>query len=517
MSLLLEQVYNPDILNCLANLSSDEVFTPPDVVNNMLDLLPPELFQSPDTTFLDPACKTGVFLREIAKRLLKGLKDIIPDEMERREHIFTKQLYGIAITEMTSLLSRRSLYCSKYANSIYSIVPFDNVQGNVRYKNIEHYWEGNRCGFCGANKAQYDRAEHLEQHAYEFIHTAKPEEIFNMKFDVIIGNPPYQISDGGNAASAIPIYHEFVTQAIKLNPRYLSMVIPARWMQGGRGLDVFRNHMLSDNRIRELHDFENASDCFPGVEIKGGICYFLWARDEKGKCKISTYIQGNVYRSERYLLEEGLDVFIRSPLQLSILNKVKILKEDSFSNILNAGRHFGFHTKVDWKNDSKGYIQTADGKSQLPFLASKTPENNVKLYFAKGIGWISRKNILRNIDDVDKYKILLPRSGNPGSTIIGKPIISEPNSCSSNTYVVVLPKYDIGLKEAENIVSYIKSYLFRFLVATRTSTQDVAPKAYEFVPMQDFSKPWTDEELYAKYGLTDEEIAFIESMIRPMD
>lgn len=338
-----------------------------------------------------------------------------------------------------------------------------------------------------------------------------------MTFDVIIGNPPYQISDGGNAASAIPIYHEFVTQAMKLQPRYLSMIIPARWMLGGRGLEKFRNDMLPDTRIRELHDFEKASDCFPGVEIKGGVCYFLWCRDERGKCKIFTHTQNETYRSERYLLEEGLDVFIRSPLQLSILNKVRAFNENSFSSILYAGRHFGFHTKIDWEEDSKGFIQTADGKSRLPFSTSKTSENNIRLYFAKGTGWISRKNILRNVSDISKYKVLLPRSGNPGSTIIGKPIISEPNSCSSNTYVVALPEFDIKLAEAENMVSYIKSYLFRFLVATRTSTQDVAPKAYEFVPMQDLSKPWTDEELYAKYGLTDEEIAFIESMIRPMD
>ena len=517
MSLLFEQVYNPDILNCLANRSNDEVFTPPEVVNKMLDMLPQELFKSPDTTFLDPACKTGVFLREIAKRLLEGLKDVIPDENERRRHIFTKQLYGIAITELTSLLSRRSLYCSKYANSIYSIVPFENVEGNIRFKNMEHYWEGSKCGFCGASKSQYDREEGLEQHAYEFIHTSKPEEIFEMTFDVIIGNPPYLISDGGNAASAIPIYHEFVKQAVKLNPRYLSMIIPARWMQGGRGLEAFRQDMLFDNRIRELHDFENASDCFPGVEIKGGVCYFLWSRDEKGKCRISSYIQGNIYHSERYLLEKGLDVYIRSPLQLSILNKTKALNEDSFSEILNAGRHFGFHTKVEWENNSKGFIQTADGKSRLPFSAYKTSENDIRLYFAKGTGWISRKNVQKNTTDIDKYKILLPRSGNPGSTVIGKPIISEPNSCSSNTYVVALPKTSIGLEEAENMITYIKTYLFRFLVAVRTSTQDIAPKAYEFVPIQDFSKPWTDKELYAKYGLTDEEIAFIESMIRPMD
>lgn len=263
--------YNPDVLTCLANLSNDEVFTPPALVNRILDQLPPTLWRDPKATFLDPVSKSGVFLREITKRLLAGLEDAVPDQQARINHILTKQVFGLAITELTGLLSRRSVYCSKLANGKYSICQaFADEQGNIRFARTAHTWQQDKCTYCGASREVYDRDESLETYAYQFIHTSTPEKLFNMRFDVIVGNPPYQLSDAGHGRSASPIYQKFIQQAKKLNPRFLTMVVPSRWFSGGKGLDEFRAEMLGDRRIRKIVDFENSSEVFPGVDIAGG-------------------------------------------------------------------------------------------------------------------------------------------------------------------------------------------------------------------------------------------------------
>ena len=499
---LFETTHNPDVLSCIANLSNDEVFTPPELVNQMLDMLPSELWSDPDATFLDPACKSGVFLREIAKRLIKGLEDEIPDLEERLEHIYKKQLFGIAITELTSLLSRRSLYCSKWPNSVYSIVQFDNPKGNIDYMKLEHSWEGGRCRFCGAAEREYKREEGLEQYAYEFIHLDNPEEVLPVKFDVIIGNPPYQLNVGVEKENyAIPIYQKFVSQAKKLNPRFLTMIIPARWYAGGRGLSEFRDEMLNDRHIVKLHDFPNSAECFPGVDIAGGICFFLWAGSCDELCEVVTHSGGAVVsRMKRRLLEDNMSSFIRHNEAIPILTKVREFGEDTFDILVSPQTPFGF-------------VSSFRG-----FEASPS-QDSVKYYTYGHVGYVKRSEIKKSQHLVDVHKVYISKAygerGDYPFLFLGKPFYGEAGSCCSQSYLAIGPF--ASREECMNVISYISTKFFRFMIMMKKNAQDNMSYVFECVPMQDFSKPWTDEELYAKYGLTDEEIAFIESMIRPMD
>lgn len=496
--------YNPDVLTCLANLSNDEVFTPPKIVNNMLDMLPSDLWSNPDAKFLDPVSKTGVFLREIAKRLMAGLEEKIPDIQERVNHIFGKQLYGLAITELTALMSRRSVYCSKNANGKYSVCTvFNDEQGNIRFQPQEHSWHNGRCKYCGASQEVYDRGATLESHAYQFIHTDNPNDLFpNMKFDVIIGNPPYQLSDGGNGASAKPIYHLFIEKAKKLNPRYLTMIIPARWYAGGKGLDEFRNTMLSDKQIRVIRDYVNAKECFPNNSIGGGVCYFLWEKGSKGLCDFTTILNGTKSRQMRALDE--FPVFVRHNSAIQIIHKVKEKGTDLLSEMMLSRNPFGIASYERGLENAinDGYI----------------------LHSSKGIGYITRESISQNIDYADSYKVMISKvtcehAGEPDKDgmmkVLSTTKVLNPKEVCTDSYLI-LGKFN-NQNYANNLCSFLRTRFARFLLLQAVSSINLSKDKFCFVPLQDFNEEWTDEKLYKKYGLNEEEIAFIESMIKPME
>lgn len=484
---------------CLANLSSDEVFTPPKIANDMLDFLPQELFTSPHTKFLDPACKSGVFLREIVKRLIKGLTEEIPDLQERVNHIMRNQVYGIAVTDLTAMMTRRTVYCSMNVQSKFSVCKFDNDEGNIRFRECGHNYVKGKCKFCGASEKNAKEGE--ESHAYEFIHTVRPEEILGMKFDVVISNPPYQLNVGVEKENyAVPIYHKFVEQAKKLNPEHIVMIIPARWYAGGRGLDDFRESMLKNKHIRELHDYPNSAECFPGVDLAGGVCYFHWKRDEEGDCTIITHSGDNISEMTRPLIEKGINSFIRQNEAITILRKVRNFNEKTFAALVSPQTPFGLITSFrDFEDE--------------PF------EGCVKYYTYGHVGYIKLETVRKNADMIAKHKVYISAAyGERGKYpfyFLGKPFYGQPYSCCSQTYLVIGPFDD--KETCDNVISYITTKFFRFLVMLKKNAQHNMSYVFELVPVQDFSRSWTDPELYDKYGLTDDEIAFIDSMIRPMN
>lgn len=499
---LFELGYNPDVLDCLSSLSNDEVFTSPKLANQMLDLLPSEIWSNPKATFLDPMCKSGVFLREIVKRLDKGLTNQIPDKQTRINHILKNQVFGIAITGLTALLSRRSVYCSKIANSPLSICEeFDNDMGNIIFGAVHHQFQNGKCSECGASQGVFGNRQGLENHAYAFIHSDRDDvfgELLTMEFDVIIGNPPYQLDDGGAGASAKPIYHLFVEQAKKLNPNYLVMITPSRWFTGGKGLDAFRDSMLNDRRIKEIHDFPNSKDCFDNVEIKGGVNYFLWEKRHDGDCEVFTYDDGHcVSQLKRPLKEKGIDIFIRYNQAINILHKVKNFNEPSFSDLISSRKPFGLPTNFKGKNK--------------PF------KNSVKIYRNGGIGYVDISEIERGREWILKHKVIVPYAVGTGDGKTDKvnPIYAGINTACTETYLVIGPFESEEI--CNNVMSYINTKFLHFMLTLKKNTQHTTKGVYQLVPMQDFSHPWTDEQLYAKYGLSKDEINFIESMIRPMD
>lgn len=499
MPSLLEKAYNPDVLTCLANLSNDEVFTPPELANDVLDMLPPEIWSDPTIKILDPCCKSGVFLREAAKRFIKGLGHVYPDLHERVEHIMHEQLYGIAITELTSLLARRSLYCSKFPNGRFSVAEFDSSEGNVRHRTIQHTWVNNRCKYCGASNAEYDRDAALETHAYEFIHADDPERILNMKFDVIVGNPPYQLSDGGGTGtSAKPIYNLFVQQAKRLNPRFLAMIIPSRWFSGGKGLDSFRAEMLSDKRIRRIVDYENFRDVFPGVDLAGGACYFLWDRDNPGPCKFTNFNRDSPVTTTRSLDE--YDILIRSNRALDFVHKIESI---------------GYHRHLD-----------SVVSSRLPFgitTTYKPKQTGIPCHFTQKIGIqpVNESDIKDSQGLLSRWKFLIPKAPIAGQTDFTKPVafyydgntrVAKPGEACSESWLVAA-SFD-SEEETLSFKSYLLTKTCRFLLLQTVVSQNMTKKNFRFIPdLEKYEGTYTDERLKSMWSITDAESELIKSRI----
>ncbi|WP_438352328.1 Eco57I restriction-modification methylase domain-containing protein [Microbacterium sp. CJ88] len=516
----------PDVLNTIANLSSDEVFTPPEFANRMLDALAgawaadhggTSIWAEPDVTFLDPAVKSGVFLREITKRLVEGQGNPLSGSDERRalvDRILTKQVFGIGMTSLTALLSRRSIYCSRDATSKHSVAPsFTNPDGNIWFQRTEHTWSGDRCVYCPATRDGYERGGEAETYAYAFLHHTNPKALVarlfggSMNFDVIVGNPPYQLDDGGAGKSAAPIYQKFIQAAKALQPQYLTMVTPSRWMAGGKGLDDFRAEMLSDDRIRSLTDYIDSDEAFPGVDIAGGVSYFLWSRDYHGSCAVTTIVRGNRSLPTQRRLNE-YDVFVRHSNAISILRKIwpDGPKEDRALTAKVSGRK------------AFGYATTDRG---APTDAGIT--DPITLVSSGGQGFVARAEVSMNAHWIDKWKATVSRAAPAG----GRPDkqgryyglssirVTPPGYVTTEAYPVV-SVFD-SEAEAEFMCAYLKSRFVRFLLSLRAANQSVTRSSFAFVPELPMDRVWDDEALYEKYGISPEERTYIESLVRPMD
>ncbi|MFG0333382.1 MAG: Eco57I restriction-modification methylase domain-containing protein [Maioricimonas sp. JB049] len=501
--MLTPTAHKPDILEVIADLSNDEVRTPPWVANSVLDLLPEKVWADPSLRWLDPGAKTGVFLREITKRLMDGLRNEIPDERRRLKHILTEQVFGIAVTELTALMSRRTLYCSKRADSSYSTVQFEGSAGNIWFEQLDHPYVRGKCEECRASENQISASAHDDTYAYGFLHKAGMEKIereYGMQFDIIVGNPPYQMeSDGGSRD--LPIYDKFVDIGRSLNPRYFAMIIPSRWMAGGLGLDEFRNSMLSDRRLRKLVDYAQMDQLFPGVDFEGGVCYFLWDRDTSGDCEV-IFVRNNQQLGPTTRKLDEFDIFVRDDRSLSILRKVLKFSETSMENLVETNNAFGIGTNYS------GYVKKRQpGTIRLHIVRKGSRE----------VGWIKRDNLPKGFALVDRWKVLIPKSyGERGAVpaqVLGPTLISSPPSCSSQTYLLVPVDSE---HEATSVESYVKTRLFRFLVSLRKITQHAPKTTYRWVPQQSWDREWTDDVLYAKYGITAEEQTYIAEMVKEM-
>ena len=457
----------------------------------------------PESHILEINSKSGLYPLYVAYNVYRARIEAAKQKYGDVSHGFAMSLWDATIEENILIVCKTPM-----AKSITkrTLAGFRNTRVNAQYYK--------------------DLIKNISEKPTVVVNTLKDGKHFwkinneeNMKLDAIVGNPPYQIMDGGNGSSSKAIYGKFVQCSKKIRPKYISIIMPSRWMTGGKGLDEFRTEMINDKCIRILHDYMDSSSCFTNVQIEGGVCYFLWEKNSNSKCQIFTHSEDNkITNSLRYLLEDYSDVFIRNTNAVKILNKILKNTEESFSKLVFPRNPFGIF-------DEDNYIETENISTKLKIFGRFNRERCVK----------ALKNtyeVNKNKTIIDKWKVFISKAdgaagqlGNPiPAKIIGKAELGYPNTICTETFLVIAP---FETKEqASNVISYTKTKFFRFMVGTR-KLKNMTKDTYSFVPLQNFKDDsdinWSesiaeiDKQLYAKYGLTDGEITFIESMIKPME
>lgn len=476
-------------------LGESEVITPKHICKDMIDMIDDadlRAVMDSGSKVLDIAGKAGEFALAVFEKYIalgydkEALKDAIytiPTSGITYE--FTRMIYEILGLNVDNIASKFTSY---------SLLEVKDEDGDIDYTKIAALLRQNK---------PFDSIRMNDE-------LTEGDEIVN--FDVVLGNPPYQVSDGGAQASARPIYHNFVNISKKVEPSFMSIIMPTRWYAGGKGLDEFRNDMLSDTSIAELHDFLHPEEVFPDTNNRGGVCYLLWDhkhnKTDSDVRIVSHEGNGVVKTSTRKLRYKDLDIFIRNSAAISILNKV-IADEtvDTMERHISPRRPFGL---------DGNFIKTADFKKEVTGMTDP-----VKCYGkAKTVGYVERSNIPSHTEWIDKWKVFMPYANNIGTELNDdnqNTFVVAPKSICTETFLIAGMDLELDETSATNLSNYLRTRFARFLLSMAKISQHGTSKTYRFVPTQDFSSAWTDEELYAKYGLAEEEIAFIESMIKPME
>ena len=467
------QVKSPDRMK-----KHGEVLTASKEVEAMLELVK-DMLDTPDKTFLEPACGDGNFLTAILKRKLTN-------QNNKEETILSalKSIYGVDLLEDNVLTARKRML-----EVVLSYCPPKPSENFI--KEIKNILENNIV-------------------CKDFL---KDNIFIGRKFDVIIGNPPYQKIDGGGTGdSAKPVYHIFIRKAKNLKPGYIVMIVPSRWMKGGKGLSEFRREMINDRRLKIIHDFENGQICFPKLHIDGGVCYFLWSKDYNGEAEYHHYaLDGTNSVTKRFLKNEFSDTVIRDYRQISIIEKAAKPNEDKFSSIVYSRNPYGFC--ADLFNAPERYPNIR--------VCEKT-DGNYKIYGIKGkkggakrvIGYVQPSEVTKNKEEAVNYKLFFSKAYTTTSTVPPEIIIGKPKEVCTETFL------QIGNfrteTETKSCLSYIKTRFFRALLFFNRHSLNISKKSFELIPIQDFSEEWTDEKLYTKYGLKQNEIDYINALIKPM-